>query len=426
MLYSAAQLEQLWTKAGGPAKVAATMAAVALAESGGNPSAQHRNTDGSVDRGLWQINSSHGYPAAKSFNPTDNAHQAVAVYRSQGLGAWSTYSSGAYRQFMPTTATGSGSRPSGGGGGGRSGVAFAQNASRYIGRPYVWGGSSPKGFDCSGLVFYVLTQMGLRGVPRTSEGQFPWTKRVSPAQLQVGDLVFLNFPGELSPGHVMIYLGGNQVLQAPGRGQNVGTAIFDPQKPGSNEWGATVVGYGRVPGLTYAGEPAGPLSMPSTLGASVPAGTSRPRPGADNSGLLDTIGSWFSGAAGAVAGTALDGVFPGLGEAVDEIGSPLDFLKLALWLLHPKTWLRAFEVLLGLAIIGLSLRGLFLIFASRDTPVDFQTVPGAARSLHERTVRPVADTLIPGNAGRRNQRRKRKSTATKAAGLATKFGEVPF
>lgn len=95
-------LEQLWTQAGGPANVARTMAAIALAESGGRVSATHKNADGSVDRGLWQINSSHAAydPARLVSDPLYNARAAVAVYRSQGLGAWTTYSSGAYRQYL--------------------------------------------------------------------------------------------------------------------------------------------------------------------------------------------------------------------------------------------------------------------------------------------------------------------------------------
>src|SRR5581483_241729 len=102
-----------------------------------------------------------------------------------------------------------------------------------------------------------------------------------------------------------------------------------------------------------------------------------------------------------------------------------DFLKFAVWLVMPSTWLRVFEVLLGLTLMLLSLRGLFLIFASRDTPVDFYTVGGATRSLHERHVRPAADTLIPGNATRRRSRRQTAERAAKLAPLA-RFGKVPF
>lgn len=107
--YSQAQLAQLWVQAGGDPQVAQTMAAIAMAESSGRASAVNTsNSNGTVDRGLWQINSVHGY-GLSSMNPLQNARQAVAVYRSQGLGAWSTFNTGAYKGFLATTAAAGGS-----------------------------------------------------------------------------------------------------------------------------------------------------------------------------------------------------------------------------------------------------------------------------------------------------------------------------
>lgn len=95
-------LGKLWTDNGGPAKLANLMAAIALAESGGQVDAKHTNDDGSVDYGLWQINSAHkAYdPQRLLDDPNYNAKAAVAVYKSQGLGAWTTYSSGRYRDYL--------------------------------------------------------------------------------------------------------------------------------------------------------------------------------------------------------------------------------------------------------------------------------------------------------------------------------------
>jgi len=92
--YGYAQLEGLWINAGGPARMAPLMAAIAEAESGGNPRA--RNPSGAS--GLWQIlgNPFPGDP----FNPETNARMAVAKWKSQGLGAWVTYTSGAYKRFL--------------------------------------------------------------------------------------------------------------------------------------------------------------------------------------------------------------------------------------------------------------------------------------------------------------------------------------
>lgn len=99
-----AQLQQIWTNAGGDPQVADTMAAIALAESSGNPAkantAPSEGANGSW--GLWQINGdAHpDYDHQSLLNAQYNAAAAVAVYRSQGLGAWSTYKSGAYKQYL--------------------------------------------------------------------------------------------------------------------------------------------------------------------------------------------------------------------------------------------------------------------------------------------------------------------------------------
>ena len=101
-------LETLWIEAGGKPALARVMAAIALAESGGNAGAQHTNSDGSVDRGLWQVNSSHTMydPGRLLSDPLYNAKAAVAIQRSQGLGAWTTYTSGAYRQYLDRAGAG--------------------------------------------------------------------------------------------------------------------------------------------------------------------------------------------------------------------------------------------------------------------------------------------------------------------------------
>jgi len=96
-------LAELWTQAGGSRNLAPIMAAIAMAESGGVVSAQGPpNSDGTVDRGLWQINSSHSQFDAQRLlsDPLYNARAAVSIERSQGLGAWTTYSSGAYRSYL--------------------------------------------------------------------------------------------------------------------------------------------------------------------------------------------------------------------------------------------------------------------------------------------------------------------------------------
>jgi cell wall-associated NlpC family hydrolase len=88
-------------------------------------------------------------------------------------------------------------------------------AMHYLGVPYVWGGSSPRGFDCSGLVAYVFAQIGV-SLPHSSYAMFGMGTSVSISQLQAGDLVF--FTGA---SHMGIYIGGGQFIHAPHTGDVV-------------------------------------------------------------------------------------------------------------------------------------------------------------------------------------------------------------
>ena len=99
-----------------------------------------------------------------------------------------------------------------------SGGSIASNAAKYIGVPYVYGGTSPSGFDCSGLIYYAAQEAGLN-LPRTSQAQSTLGSYVSVSDLQAGDLVFWGGVG--SAYHVGIYIGGGQYLHAPAPGQSV-------------------------------------------------------------------------------------------------------------------------------------------------------------------------------------------------------------
>jgi len=88
-------------------------------------------------------------------------------------------------------------------------------AMQYLGTPYVWGGSSPGGFDCSGLVAYAYAQLGV-SLPHNAAAMFSYGTPVSSSDLQAGDLVFFS-----GLGHMGIYIGGGQFIHAPHTGDVV-------------------------------------------------------------------------------------------------------------------------------------------------------------------------------------------------------------
>lgn len=145
-----------------------------------------------------------------------------------------------------------------------SGQSIVTEVEKFAGYPYVYGDTGPSAFDCSGLVQYVLTQLGIKGVPRTSEQQWAWSQHIPKNKLQPGDLVFAQFPGDnASPGHVGVYTGNGRVLSAEDPAQGVGYATL-------SQWQGSIVGYGRVPGTAASGSPGGGavstiLSLPSGI-----------------------------------------------------------------------------------------------------------------------------------------------------------------
>jgi peptidoglycan DL-endopeptidase CwlO len=88
-------------------------------------------------------------------------------------------------------------------------------AMQFLGVPYVWGGSSPSGFDCSGLVMYVYAQVGV-SLPHYTGAQWQMGVPVAYSDLQPGDLVFFD-----GLGHVGLYIGGGEFIHAPHTGDVV-------------------------------------------------------------------------------------------------------------------------------------------------------------------------------------------------------------
>jgi hypothetical protein len=147
-------LEQLWTDAGGSPALAETMAAIAMAENRGHPNPNAHNSTHSEDsRGYWQINvlAHPQYASWNLYNPATNARAAVQVQRSGGgLHAWSTYSDGSYKAYLPgaanAAATTSGTirpRPADNSGGGLAG--FFGQVGDAVGSGVGWAGGEVEG-----------------------------------------------------------------------------------------------------------------------------------------------------------------------------------------------------------------------------------------------------------------------------------------
>ena len=98
--------------------------------------------------------------------------------------------------------------------GNATGSEIVAYAKQYLGYKYVYGGSTPKGFDCSGFTSYVYGHFGY-SLTRTSASQASNGKAISKSELQVGDLIcFARSSGSKTVGHVGIYIGGGQFIHA--------------------------------------------------------------------------------------------------------------------------------------------------------------------------------------------------------------------
>ena len=95
---------------------------------------------------------------------------------------------------------------------GRRVVSYAK---KFLGTPYVYGGSTPRGFDCSGFTSYVYRHFGI-SLPRTTYSQIGVGRRVARRALRAGDLVFFD-----GLGHVGLYIGHGRFIHAPHTGTRV-------------------------------------------------------------------------------------------------------------------------------------------------------------------------------------------------------------
>ena len=118
----------------------------------------------------------------------------------------------------------------------RTQVVFT--AMQMVGVPYLWGGSTPTGFDCSGLVQYAYSNAGLQ-LPRTAAAQFAASTPLTLENAVAGDLLFFNDRNR--PSHVAIYLGEGRFVHAPNGGSRVSLDNL-----ASSYWRTHFSGAGRI------------------------------------------------------------------------------------------------------------------------------------------------------------------------------------
>ena len=114
----------------------------------------------------------------------------------------------------------------------RTAVAVMYVVAQY-GKPYLWGGTGPDRFDCSGLMMRAFQAAGVTSIPRVSQAQQAWATPVAPKDVQPGDLVFFGRPAY----HVGMYIGGGLMIDAPYTGSVVRV---------DRVWPDTFSGFGRV------------------------------------------------------------------------------------------------------------------------------------------------------------------------------------
>jgi NlpC/P60 family len=173
-----------------------------------------------------------------------------------------------------------------------TGAQIVAEAEKFVNKvPYVYGGATPSGFDCSGLVQYVYKQLGVN-LPRTSEEQAKVGSAIQEGQLQPGDLIFSSWYGEDAAGHVAIYAGSGNLIEAPHTGEDVHSMPLDAS------YKSHVTSYRRVSGLTGTDPTTGVvngitgaltgsgglLSWPSEITGFFTKGTDQ----------LTSVGAWFA------------------------------------------------------------------------------------------------------------------------------------
>ena len=119
-------------------------------------------------------------------------------------------------------------------------AAVVRAAESLVGTSYRYGGRSPAGFDCSGLVQYSFARAGIHGLPRSAKELEVASAPVDLAGIRPGDLLFFRLDRKRTT-HVAIYVGGRSFVHAPSRGKRVERIDFDHAY-----WGPRLARAGRL------------------------------------------------------------------------------------------------------------------------------------------------------------------------------------
>ncbi|MGL5646412.1 MAG: NlpC/P60 family protein [Clostridium sp.] len=162
-----------------------------------------KSTSSSSNTAASSTSSSSSNTAVSSTSSNSSNSSSSNVSNTGGSSSSSSSSSATVQQSNNSQASG-------------SAQAIISYGEQFIGVPYVWGGESPSGFDCSGLMQYIFGHNGV-SLPRTAAAQQECGTPVAKGDLQPGDLVFWGDPAY----HVAVYIGGGQILVAPHTGAYV-------------------------------------------------------------------------------------------------------------------------------------------------------------------------------------------------------------